>query len=91
MPSQITRQNSTLRSVVSNEMNQNDSSILLQHEINENSSNLVAMFDARPRINQNIHDIINSSLLNHIIQENSTLQSVDSNQSLRREIQVFLF
>jgi len=87
MPSQITRQNSTLQSVDSNEINQNESSILLQHEINENSSNLVAMFDARPRINQNIHDIINSSLLNHIIQQNSTLQSVDSNQSLRREIQ----
>merc|ERR1712179_282216 len=64
-------------------LNQN-STLPLQHDINQESNPLMTLLEANP-ITQ-FHpsqpdDIINFSMLNHINQQNSTLQSVSTNQN----------
>jgi len=97
MLNHINQQNSTLQSVSSNQndtfsarsgsltevqlprLNQ-DSNLPLQHDINQESNPLMTLLEAIQTIRQP-DDIINFSMFNHVNQQNSTLQSVSTNQN----------
>ena len=64
-------------------MNQ-DSTLPLQHDINQESNPLMTLLETNPIIQfhpSQPDDIINFSMLNHVNQQNSTLQSVSTNQN----------